>query len=312
MLNSNDNSMPSKSNLAVHFSLFLTVVFWGLSFVAIKIVLQSFSPFVYVFLRFSLASLFFLIYLLCRGFPTLDFNTHKKLMLLALFEPSLYFTLETLGLTYTTASKASIIIATVPIIVMILDHVIFKEAISRRNVMGILLSFLGITVLVVGEPGFTWSLDGTLYGDLLIMAAVISTSFYMIVARSLGKTLSSVEITSFQMFYGTLFFAPLFLLQLPSTSWSGISLQSIIALIFLTICATIGGFLCYNYALTKITTSSAAVVQNGIPLVTALAAWIILGETLTAVQISGGLLALFGVLWTNLGQRKRKLFHPQD
>jgi len=64
------------------------------------------------------------------------------------------------------------------------------------------------------------------------------------------------------------------------------------ALLYLTIFATIGAFLCYNYALTKIPAFRAAVFINGIPVVTALGAWILLGESLTVVQAAGGVLVI--------------------
>ena len=76
--------------------------------------------------------------------------------------------------------------------------------------------------------------------------------------------------------------------------------RSVEALLYLTIFATIGAFLCYNYALSRIPASRAAVFINGIPVVTALGAWIVLGESLTPVQAAGGVLVLCAVFLTNL------------
>lgn len=307
------STSAAKADYTVVAALIFTIIFWGLSFVAIKIVLKSFSPFVYVFLRFTLASCFFLFYLFRSGFPKLSIQTHKKLLILALFEPGLYFTFETLGLTYTTASKASIIIATIPIVVMVLARFMLNEKIMRKNLIGIILSFTGITILVVGSPDFNWSVDGSFYGDLLIIGAVVAASFYIVLTRDLGNYISAMQITSYQVLYGTVLFAPLFLMQLPDMQWTSISIDSILAIVFLSIFATIGGYLCYNYALTKIPASRASVVQNGIPVVTAVGAWIILGERLTLLQISGGLLALLAVLLANLPAKNhsaaKELYH---
>jgi drug/metabolite transporter (DMT)-like permease len=71
------------------------------------------------------------------------------------------------------------------------------------------------------------------------------------------------------------------------------------ALIVLTIFATIGAFLCYNFALTRIPAAQAAVCINGIPLVTACGAWVLLGETLTSMQFLGGALVLVAVFLAN-------------
>lgn len=72
------------------------------------------------------------------------------------------------------------------------------------------------------------------------------------------------------------------------------------ALGFLTLFATIGAFLCYKYALTKLPATRAAIFINGIPVVTALSASVLLNERLTLVKVSGGVMVLVGVFLTKL------------
>jgi drug/metabolite transporter (DMT)-like permease len=87
--------------------------------------------------------------------------------------------------------------------------------------------------------------------------------------------------------------------DLPQFSWQAVSRESFIALVGLTVFATIGAFLCYNYALTRIPAGRAAVCINGIPLVTACGAWLLLGESLTKVQLVGGAVVLVAVFLAN-------------
>jgi len=298
MINTNNKMMT-------YIALLCTILVWGLSFIGTKIALTSFTPFVYIFLRFSLAAVFFLFLLLRRGFPKLNARDHKKLFIIAFFEPGLYFTFETIGLTYTTASKASIIISIVPIMVMLLARMILKERINAKSLLGILLSIIGIMVLVLCDPKFSWAFEGSFIGDIFILGAVISASFYMVFARDLGKRLSSVEITSFQTLYGTIFFTPLFILNAGTIQWAQVSLIAVAAVVFLAIFATILGFLFYNYALTQIPATRAAVFLNGIPVITAMSAWIILDERLTLLQGMGGILVLAAVLVANMPDKKK-------
>ena len=72
------------------------------------------------------------------------------------------------------------------------------------------------------------------------------------------------------------------------------------SLIYLTIFATISAYLLYNHALTKIPAAKAAIFINGIPLVTIIGAWLMLGETLTPVQTGGGFLVLAAIFITSL------------
>lgn len=288
-----------QKRVTTYIALTLSTLFWGLSFIAVKIALTGFTPFAYMFLRFALASVFFLVLMLVRGFPKLEAGDHKKLFLIGLFEPGLYFIFETFGLTYTTASKASIIIAALPVIVLLLARLFLNEKISGKSVWGVILSMAGIIILILGDPKFWISSAGAVIGDVLIFGAVISASFYMIIARDLGQKLSAFEITSFQVFYGAILFAPLFLMNMGSVQWAEISVSAAGAVVFLAVFATVLAYLFNNYALTQIPASQAAVFMNGIPVVTTIGAWFILDERLTLLQAAGGALVLIAVMVAN-------------
>jgi drug/metabolite transporter (DMT)-like permease len=296
--------------LKTYAALVATMIFWGLSFVATKVALESIPTFTLVFIRFSLAALIFLLLRKGRKWPSFERKDHVKMVLLALFEPGLYFIFETIGLQYTSAPKTALIIATIPVVVLVLSAVMLGERTDGTNIAGIILSFGGIALLVVGDPEFSWSLEGSLLGDLLIGGAVVSASLYMIFARDLGRTYSSVEITFVQIVYGALFFCLPFVWELSSSAWPVVTLRSSVAAIYLTVFATVGAFLCYNFALSQVPASRAAVFVNGIPVVTAIGAWVLLDERLTVIQTGGGGLVLVAVFLTNLPagaiRKKRK------
>lgn len=306
-LNPGETNYIMNKKTATLAALLTTVVLWGLSFIAIKIVLQSFSPLIYMFLRFSLATLIMFSILLWQGIPKLDRATHFKLFLTGLFEPGLYYYFETLGLTLTTATKASIILATLPIWVTILARIFLHERISKRNLFAIFMSAAGISVLILGQGDLT-GLKKVFIGDLLIFGAALCAAIYMILARDLGSKLSSLVITSYQFLYGSLLFLPLFIYQYPSHSWSAVTFDSTLAFLFLVLFCSVAGYFLYNYALTQIPASRAAVFLNGVPLVTAVAAALILHEYLTSLQITGALMVIAAVLIANFptGGRTRE------
>ncbi|MBW2063042.1 MAG: EamA family transporter [Deltaproteobacteria bacterium] len=292
--------LKRNKELGAYIALGVAIIFWGFSFVATKVALRGFSTFTLIFARFGLAAVLFLILLAWRGFPRFTRKDHARVLLTAFFEPGLYFIFETIGLQYTTAPKAALIIATIPIMVLALAFFLLGERTRLASLAGISISVIGIAILIMGGPEFIWALGSHLFGDLLIFGAVISASFYIILARSLGQKYSAFEITSMQTIYGALFYIPAFLWELPGLQWSAIHGASLWALVYLTFFATIGAFLCFNHALTKVPAPRAAVFINGIPVVTALAAWVWLGERLSVMQAGGGALILFGVLLTNL------------
>ncbi len=290
--------MKSENSFFTYIALMLAVLFWGLSFVATKVALESFTPFCLIFFRFFAASIFFVIFFYRTGFPPLKKKAVKSLMLLAIMQPGLYFTFETVGLQYTSATKTSLIIATIPVFVLVLSAILLKERVRPLNLFGIILSLAGVAILVFGGQATT-KLHGMLIGDFLIFGAVLSASVYMVMARRLGSTIPSHQITGMQIIFGAVLFFPAFLWDLPKLHWGAVSTDSLIALIGLTVFATIGAFLCYNYALTKIPAARASVCINGIPLVTVFGAWVLLGESLTVVQFCGGGVVLVAVFVAN-------------
>src|SRR6056297_630067 len=114
------------SPLIVYIALTVATFFWGSSFPAVKIVLSGFSPVTYVFFRFAGASMLFGL-LMIRRFRKLPLKVHLKLLLMALFQPTLYFLFESIGMLYTSASSASMIIAALPGIAVLLAGFFSKE-----------------------------------------------------------------------------------------------------------------------------------------------------------------------------------------
>ncbi len=281
-----------------YIALILALLFWGLSFVLTKIALSGFTVFSLIFIRFGIASVFFIVLMAWRGFPRFSPKDHLKVFIIAIFEPWLYFIFETTGLQYSSASKASLIIATIPIFVLVLSTVFFKEKAGFRKIAGIGISLVGVSILIVGDPNINPQVGSVMLGDFLILGAVISAAFYIILVRSLGKTHSVIQITGMQIIYGALLFAPEFFWELPDIKWTDTNLQAVLALAVLTLCATIGAFLCYNFALSRIPATTASIFLNGIPVVTAIAAWALLGEQLTLFQITGGFIVLLAVYLT--------------
>ncbi|MBN1993091.1 MAG: DMT family transporter, partial [Anaerolineae bacterium] len=210
-----------------------------------------------------------------------------------------YFTCETTGLQYTSASKASLIVATIPLAVLCLSALFLRERPTWPVLAGLALSIVGMLILIAGDPQFGWVFGGPMFGDFLMFGAVMSMAVYIIVMKNLAQARSALDVTELQIFYGALFFAPAFFWELPHVQWAAVSGRSLVALVCLTLFATIGAFVCYNYALSKISSTKTAIFLNCVPVVTAIGAWAILQERLTLLQMTGGLLVLFSVYLTN-------------
>jgi drug/metabolite transporter (DMT)-like permease len=192
-----------------------------------------------------------------------------------------------------------LIIATIPILVLALSIVFLKERLTFIIVVGMVLSIVGVALLITGDAQFQWAFEGSMIGDLLILGAVFAMVIYTVTMKNLANHHSPIDITGMLMCYGALFFTPPFLRELPHIQWSAVHGRSWIALACLALFATIGAFLSFNYALSKLSASRTAIFLNCVPVVTAFGAWIILGERLSLMQFLGGGLVLVAVYLTN-------------
>lgn len=276
----------------------------GFSFIFLKIGLRYAGAMDLMAHRFTAATIS-LVVLWIFGFikiPPFSRKKIKPLLILSLFYPLLFFTLQTFGMEHSTASEAGIIFATVPVITLLAARIFLKEKTTILQKTGITLSIAGILFIIYNTGNLSGST--TLEGVLLLLLSVFSVIAYYVLGKKISVNFSAMEITvwmtilAFLVFNGWsmasriqsntlgLFFAPL---AQKEFLWSVLYLGVLSSMLtsFLT-----------NFALTQIPASQIAVFNNLSPVIAIAGGILILGETLFAYHIIGGLLVLAGVAMT--------------
>ncbi len=285
-----------------------TVLFWGLSFVSSKAVLNSgVPPMTMVAIRFVIASV--VLNLLVRKFDPKARLAKKDILPLALsglFGLTIYFFFEARGIKLTSASHASLIIAAIPVFTVIAEAVFYRTRISWIAAAGIALSVAGV-VFLVWRPGEKLA-SGSLVGDLFMLGACLSWVVYILLSKNLHKRMSEIAITAYQSIFGTIFMLPLALLE--RGQWVPITLAAGLNLAYLALfCSALSNFL-YVYALSRLGPIVISPYVNLIPVVSVLGGVLILGEKLAWGQVVGGVLIIGGVLivnWRQGGGRKQPI-----
>ncbi|MDR1655525.1 MAG: DMT family transporter [Treponema sp.] len=207
----------------------LCMLFWGFSFISTKIAVEVFPPMSVGALRFAMAMVF--LFVLRRFFP--GRMNHEKLEgrdipLLAgagLSGVTLYFFFENNGLTFITASEASIITAAIPVLMIVTES--FGAALRRnktrntaarpggpRQWIGALVSMIG--VWLVARVSFsleTAAAGKTALGYLYMAGAAVSWVAYSYLTRPLFKSHSQLFIVFWQSVFWVFF--PLPFLKFP-------------------------------------------------------------------------------------------------
>ena len=296
----------------------MSVVFamlcWAGAGIAVKEALVVFSPLTLIVLRFSLAILLMLLVgLLFRGHEVLGLQRVEKrdiplFVLGGLFQPFLYFIFET----YTYQSFASPTIAeamlsTQPIMAPILAFIILREKVTRNNVVGILLSTVGmLLLLLVGANNFAL---GNPWGVLLAIVTVSMSVGYTIILRRIPTRYSSLSIVFYvQLVALILFYAVwgVFDRQSLQDTIAPLSadLSSVIAVGYLAVFASVTAFILFCYTVRQIGVTRANVFNNVRPVFTALLMWVIFDEQLPIWKWVGIIVIVIGLF---ISQKQRKI-----
>lgn len=280
--------------------LIVAMVFWGMSFIWYKQAYPEFKPVTVILFRLLLSfPLLIGFSKLIKRLNRLKRKDIKLFLLIALFEPFLYFMGESHGLLYVSSTLASILIATVPLFAPFFGYYFYKEKLSVNNYLGILISFAGVVTIVYvdGKLG-----NAPWYGILLIMLAVLSTQGYAIALKKLLENYNALTIVSYQNLIGTFYFIPVFLaFDLKEFIDSTYTWKDFMPVLYLSFFASTVAFIFFVQGIKNLGISKAIVFTNFIPIVTAIFAIPLLGENLTFVKLLGILATITGLLFSQAG-----------
>lgn len=282
-------------------ALAVPILAWGLSFPSIKAALTEFPPMTLAFGRFVLAGSVLGALFAWKG-PRTKFTPKDwgSLVLSVLTGITLYFLFENHGVKLIPASAASLIIAGIPILTLLAERVVHKRRLGAVGVGATLASFVGAGLLV-GVPSGPDA--GNPWGYVLMFGAALAWVAYLFTMKPLQEGHPNLAVTAWQMILGAVSLAPFALAELPEWRWPSVAGWG--HLVFQGLVCSAASYLLYNYALDKLGMRTASMAVNLIPVVTAVAAYVFLGELLGPWQWVGGGLVLASVVAVGLQPNRR-------
>ncbi|CAF30226.1 DMT family transporter [Methanococcus maripaludis] len=273
--------------------MFLTVIFWGISFVSTKIILEFIPPITIGFIRVVIAAVILIFFI--RNFTKYSKEDFVYIVLAGFLGITSYYLFENVALKYTTATNASLIAATVPIFYLIVSDIVEKKIPSKIKYFGSLIGLFGVFILILNGK---FVLELNPLGDILMFGAVCTWVLYTFVIQKLQKH-DDLKVTRDITLIGAVFFIPFTIMEL---GYNGmfeftILLNPYIAfsLLYLAIFCSAIAYLFWNMA---IRLAGASTTTNGvyiIPIVAMITDAIILKNIPNIYAIIGAVLVLFGV-----------------
>jgi drug/metabolite transporter (DMT)-like permease len=283
----------------------LSMIFWSFSFVWVKVVYEAYGPLTTVLFRLLISSGLLLIFTIStRKLQKIKAGDMKLFMLMALFEPFLYFMGESYGLKYVSSTVASVIVATIPLFSPIAAWYFYKEKLSKTNLYGLIITFLGVS-LVVLDTSFNFTASPL--GVSLEFLAVAGAIGYASTLKGISQRYNTFTIITYQNIIGAILFMPFWLgLEMKEFLHIPFDAKAFWAIIKLAIFASTFAFILFTYSVRNLGINKSNIFINVIPVFVAVIAWFVLGDQLNFHQMVGIAIVISGLFLAQINWKRKK------
>lgn len=297
---------PSKT--LVYIASLFAIILWGMSYIwTDQLIALNIPIFYFVFVRIFMAGIILFLFNTAYGrIKRMQRRDIPKFLLLAFFEPFIYFICETYGLKLTGSPTISaMVIATIPIFSIGAGMLFFKEKINGVNIFGITLSLVGIVMVAMSKGSLG---EHFVWGIILLLIAVISEVGHASITKSLSGNYSSQIIVMYQFLIGSIYLFPLFI-------WKGIggfdiktyfSPEVWYPITCLAILCSSLAFSLWVSTIKNLGVAKSSIFSALIPVAAAIIAWLIGHELLNSRQWIGIGISTIGVILSQYSGKKRK------
>ncbi|TNE73445.1 EamA/RhaT family transporter [bacterium] len=291
-----------KKPVPIDLILILITFIWGFNFTVVKVSLTEMTPFVFNATRYFLAIItMWIILLRNRQGYSIEKQDKWPVFGLSLLGHFVYQAFFIIGINYTKAANAAVMLGTIPIWIAILSHRYFDEKLNRKKAIGILTAFLGLAFMIGARgEGFHLSSKG-LWGDIMILASAFSFALFTLFSKQYLKKYNTTMLTTLSMTSGGIWivfagipgFIVMDIQSISWIAWSGAIYSGVLSIAI--------SYFIWNYGLKIVGAVRTSAYQNLAPVVGVAIGILVLKEDLNALQMAGAGITIAGVILTRLG-----------
>ena len=277
-------------------ALVLVQLFYGVTFTFANDVIGGghIMPFGFIVLRVTFAGALFWLLSLITSSKKIDTKDFPQLIKAAFFGVALNMLTFFKGLQYTTPINGSVIMITVPIIVLILSTILLNEKINKTKVFGISLGLFGALILSLygqrNENG-----NNILLGNFLIFINAASYSYYLILIKKLTNKYHPFDFIKWLFLFGSLMVLPFGFYELTLVDWISLPAYIWFSIVFVVVFATFGTYILNPLALTNLKATTVSTFLYLQPIFAGIFAILMGSDRLDSIKVSAALLIFIGV-----------------
>jgi drug/metabolite transporter (DMT)-like permease len=268
------------------------VVLWSSSYVVTKIGVGDIPPLTFAAIRFVFAAaLMGGLALTVQRLERVSTVDLLRLLLGGLLGITAYFSLQNLGVQRTSAADATLLVASFPVITLLLEILFRKARVNFKQIAGIAIAIGGV-YLVIDLRGAQAG-PARLEGDLLLLATGLAWALYNFATQQVVQKYSTFTVIFWQTLFGMAALLPLALTE--AKVWQAISISGLLGALYLGVFCSVGAFLLYGFGLKSLRPGLAVNLLNLVPVFGLIFAAILLQEKIGLAQILGGSIVIAGV-----------------
>jgi drug/metabolite transporter (DMT)-like permease len=303
--------MGNRKDYIAYIALAAVCLIWGTTYLALRIAVLHFPPFLFTAIRQTTAGLLLLAFMFTLGKAAWPSKEHFiRQAIGGFFMLTLGNGLVAYAEMEIPSGVAAIICSLMPVMVIVINLIISKE--EKPNipiVIGVILGLVGI-VMIFGQHIGEFSNTQYIIGIVLTFGAVIAWAGGSIWIKKKNTDSNPFVNAGIQMLFGGIWCYPLSFMfdDLSNVTWST---EAIWSMVYLIIFGSLIAYASYSYALRKLPMTIVSMYAYINPLVAVLLGWVVLDEKLNAQIVIAFLLTVGGIYIVNRGYQLRNEWKAQ-
>lgn len=289
-------TQASSSNRRAWIIASIVVCGWGINFVFAKHALNQFDLATFNLFRFAgMAALGWIVIATTGQIRPIEPRHRKPMVLVALVGFVGYVFGFSVGLNFTSAYSASLLLALVPLWVLAITAARDRQIPAAGSLVAVGLAAAGTTLFVTARTSVSLG-----WGDIVSVAVAAAYATYLLMNRALVDRYPPVTLTTYGVSIAAIPIVAATAWQLPNQDWSAVTTNGWLAMLWVIVAPVFIAWSVWNWILQQLQPTEVAPLLFAVPVISGLAAWLILDETIAPGQIAGTALVIIGLILNQL------------
>ncbi len=294
--------MKKESNFLAYIFLLLTVTFWAGNFIVGKFAsLYEVPPFSLNFYRWFFAWLILAPFTIPEIVKKKEYiaQNYKLFIVLGVTSITIFNSIVYYSLNFTQVISGVLMISTIPVMIMFFSSILKIEKTNVFQIIGVILSFLGVTIIITkANFQILKNLDFN-KGDITMVVAMFSWALYSTLLKRQKYELSQISLLQVVISFGLIFLIPVYFIEYQVGFRINLDIPFILILSYVVLLPGLASFILWIKGISMIGANRSGVFLHLMPIISAIMAMIFFNEKFMFYHILGACFIISGILLSN-------------